>query len=180
MGNNIIKKTTIDGTTGEVLKERAFFSYDGFNDKGYKYRYRADYIRYYWDSVPAGISESSFLLLIMMSEICNDENVLVYRITRKSKFSNILYKPMTKEDIIEKTRYKYGKNKFDKCWKELRKHCIKQIEYRGIRAWAINPAIISRCKQIPPWLYDEFKEYLNPYMSKLAINKFQQLTKYEI
>lgn len=178
MGNNVIKKTIIDGSTGEVLKEKSFFSYDGFNDKGYKYRYRADYIRYYWDAVPAGLSEGAFMLLIMLTEICNDENVLVYRIERKSKFSKIIYKPMDKEEIRKRLRYKYGKNKFDKCWQELKKHCVKQIEYYDTKVWAINPAIFSRCKQIPPWLYDEFKEYLMPYMSNLAINKFQQLIKY--
>lgn len=179
MGSNIVKKTTIDGNTGEVLKERAFFSYDGFNDKGYKYRYRADYMRYYFDAVPATLSEESFLLLLMIAEISNDENILVYRITRKSKFSKIIYKPMDKEDIRIKTRYKYGINKFERCWKELKKHCIKKIKYYDIYAWAINPAIVSRCKQVPPFLYDEFKEYMNPYMSALAINKFNHLLKFD-
>lgn len=179
MGTDIIKKTRIDGETGEIIKETKFFSYNGFNDRGYKYRYRGDYIRYYFDAVPATLSEGAFLLLIMLTEICNEENVLIYRIKRKSKFSSIIYKPMSKEDIVERIRYKYGINKFEKYWKELRKHCIKQVNYYNIKAWAINPAIFSRCKEIPAWLYDEFKEYLNPYMTNLAINKFQQILKYE-
>lgn len=178
MGNNIEKKITIDGKTGEVLKEKAYFSYDGFNDRGYKYRYRGDYIRYYFDAVPTTLSENSFFLLVMISELMNNENILIYRITRKSKFSKIIYKPMDKEDIRLKTKYRYGKNKFEKCWKELRKHCIKKIKYYDVYAWAVNPAIISRCKQIPPFLYDEFKEYMNPYMSALAINKFNQILKF--
>lgn len=178
MGNNIIKKTTIDGETGEILHQSNFFYYDGFNTKGYKYRYRADYIRYYFDAVPSTLSAQAFLLLMMMAELCNNENVLVYRVTRKSKFSSIIYKPMRKEDIAKRLRYKYGINKFERYWKELKKHCIKQVKYYNTTAWAINPSIISRCKEIPPWLYDEFKEYLNPYLTKNAINKFQRLLKF--
>lgn len=179
MGNNVVRNTVIDQETGEIIKENTFFTYDGFNEKGYKYRYRADYIRYYWDAVPVGLSKNAFLLLIMISSIMNDENVLVFVKTKRGKFARTIYKPMDKEDIFERLQYKYGINKFDECWKELRKHCIKRIEYHGIQVWAVNPSIISRCKQIPPWLYDEFKDYLNPYLSNQAIKKFQQLTKYE-
>lgn len=177
MGNNITKKILMDGSTGEILKENTFFTYDGFNDKGYKYRYRGNYIRYYFDAVPTTLSEEAFLLLIMLTELANEDNVLVYRVTRKSKFSNIIYKPMCKEDIMAKLKYKYGQNKFDRCWKELKKHCIKKIRYHEYLAWAINPSIFCKCKQIPPWLYEEFSLYLNPYMSKTAIKKMNDLLK---
>lgn len=179
MGENIVKKTLIDSKTGEVLKEKSFFSYDGFNDKGYKYRYRSDHIRYYFDAVPSTLSKEALLLLFMIAELANDENVLVYRVTRKSKFSTIIYKPMDKEEILLRLKYKYGQNKFDRCWNELRKHCIKRIKYNNVWAWAINPAIISRCKQVPPWLYDEFSTYMNPYLTPLAIKKYQDLLKFD-
>ena len=178
MGKNIVKKSIIDSDTGELIKENTFMYYDGFNDKGYKYRYRANSIKIFSDSIPSTLSESAFLLLYMLTELANEDNVLVHRVTRKSKFSNVIYKPMDKEHIMNNLRYKYGKNKFDKCWNELKKHCIKKIRYHEYLVWAINPAVFSRCRQVPPWLYDEFKIYMNPHLSNLAIKKYQDLLKY--
>lgn len=177
MGKDIKKQVLVDGETGEVLRESSFFNYDGFNDKGFKYRYRHDYIREYWDSIPSNLSEGAYLLLIMLGEICNDENVLVRRVDRKSKFSSIIYKPLTKEEIRSRLRYKYGENKFDRCWTELKKHCVKLVQYYEYKVWAINPAYVSRCKQVPDWLYDEFKEYMMPHMTKLAVQKFENRLK---
>ena len=107
MGNNITKKILMDGDTGEILREKTFFSYDGFNDEGYKYRYRATHIHYFFDAVPSTLSKDAFLLLIMLTELANEDNVLVYRVTRKSKFSTIIYKPLLKEDIMARLKYKY-------------------------------------------------------------------------
>lgn len=171
MGQNIKKQILMDGETGEILREHQYYAYDGFNDKGYRYRNKADFIRYFFDDYPSTLSQDAFLLLIMMAEIANKENVLVYRVSRKSKFSSIIYKPMTKEQIRSSLRFKYGKNKFDRCWTELKKHCIKEVRYYQYMVWAINPAIISRCRQVPDWLYYEFRLYLNPRMSRLAIKK---------
>lgn len=175
MGKDIIKKTMVDGDTGEVLREYAFFSYDGFNDKGYKYRYRANKIQYFFDTVPTDLSKDAFLLLIMLAEIANEDNMLVYKLKRKSKFSNILYKPMQRDEMIKAVRYKLGENKFDQCFRELKKHCIKKIKYHEYLTWAINPAYICKCKQVPPWLFEEFRSYLTPYMSKTAIRKMEAL-----
>lgn len=127
-----------------------------------------------FDSIPDNLSEAALLLLIMLAEICNEENVLIKRVKRKSKFSNIIYKPMDKEDIMERIRFKYGLNKFDRCWKELCKHCLKRIQYHDYLVWAINPSVISRCKQIPIWLYEEFQETLNPHLSAITLKKFQE------
>ena len=110
----------------------------------------------------------------MLAEICNEENVLIKRVKRKSKFSNIIYKPMDKEDIMESIRFKYGLNKFDRCWRELCKHCLKRIQYHDYLVWAINPSVVSRCKQIPIWLYEEFQETLNPHLSAITLKKFQE------
>lgn len=174
MGQLINKKTVIDSETGEIVKQKSWYAYDGFNEKGYKYRRKADFIRFYFDSIPDNLSESALLLLIMLAEICNEENVLIKRVKRKSKFSNIIYKPMDKEDIMERIRFKYGLNKFDRCWKELCKHCIKRIQYHDYLVWAINPSVVSRCKQIPIWLYEEFQETLNPHLSAITLKKFQE------
>lgn len=174
MARDIIKNSIIDPTTGEVLKERTFFHYDGFNEKGYKYRYKdLNKITIYPDSIPVTLSKEGFMLLYMITEMANNDNVLVYRVTRKSKFSSIVYKPLDKEDIRERLKYKFGENKFERCWSELRKHCIKKVRYHEYMVWAINPAVISKCQQIPPWLYDEFSLYLNPHMTRLAIKKMQ-------
>lgn len=126
MGNLINKKTIIDSETGEILKEKNWLGYDGFNENGYQYRRKAVHIRYYFDAIPDNLSEGAMMLLFMISEIMNEDNVLVYRVKRKSKFSSIIYKPLDKEDIAERIRYRYGKNKFDRCWRELTKHCIKK------------------------------------------------------
>lgn len=177
MGNDLIRTTRIDPETGEIINQKSFFYYDGFNEKGYKYRNKAVKVTVFPDCIPTTLSKEAFLLLYMITEIANDENVLVYRITRKSKFSTIIYKPMDKLDVMERIRFKYGKNKFDKYWNELKKHCIKKVQYHECNAWVINPAIINKCRQIPPWLYDEFDIYLNPYIPKTAIKKYQSLLK---
>lgn len=177
MGNFINRKTIIDSGTGEIIKEQTWLGYDGFNDKGYQYRRKADFIRYYYDSLPQNLSESAMLLLYMIAELMNEENVLVYRVKRKSKFSSIIYKPMDKDYIAEHIRYKYGKNKFDKAWQELKKHCLKRVKYYDYMVWAVNPSVISKCKQIPYWLYEEFQEYLNPHLSAITIKKFSERIK---
>lgn len=178
MGKDIARTTIIDPYTGEIIREKTFVHYDGFNEKGYKYRYRSGgTIKVYPDSIPGSLSEKAFILLYMLAELANEDNVLVYRVDRKSRFSSIVYKALDKESIREKLHWKWGINKFDKAWLELRKHCIKKIRYHQYLVWAINPAVVSKCSQIPPWLYDEFAIYLNPYMSKMAIKKMQNRLK---
>lgn len=173
MGNYINRQTVIDSDTGEILKDKTWLGYDGFNDKGYNYRRRAIHIKYYFDALPCNLKQDELMLLLMLAEIANNENVLVYRVDRKSKFSSIIYKPMDKEYIASHIRFHYGQNKFDRCWRALSKHCIKRIKYHEYMAWAINPAVVSKCREVPIWLYEEFQEYMNPYLSASAIKKFQ-------
>lgn len=174
MGNYINRRTLIDSETGEVLQEKNWLGYDGFSDKGYTYRRKSISIRYFFDSLPSNLSKDAWTLLMMIAELMNEENVLVYRVERKSKFSSIIYKPFDKDDIREKVRFKYGKNKFDKCWQELIKKCLKRIQYYDYIVWAVNPAVVSKCRYVPFWLYEEFQEYMNPYLSATTIKKLQQ------
>lgn len=174
MGNVIDKRMYIDEETGEVLKEKSWYYYDGFNEKGYSYRNRSSHIRYFFDSIPVNLSEESLMLLLMIAEIMNDENVLVYRVERKSKFSSIIYKPLDKDDIRLRTRFRYGMNKFDRCWRELRKKCIKQVRYYDYLVWAVNPSMVIKTKYIPFWLYDDFQDDLNPHLSAITIKKLQE------
>ena len=174
MGRYINKKTIIDVETGEIVNQVNWFGYNGFTNKGYYYRKGSAFLRIYYDAIPPNLSKEAFLLLEMMAELANNENVLVYKVDRKSKFSKVIFKPLEKEDIFDKIRYKYGINKFKRCWSELRKHCIKKVQYTTCKAWAINPAIISKCKVVPYWLYNEFKEYMNPYLSPYAIKKLHE------
>lgn len=44
---------------------------------------------------------------MMLAEIMNDENMLVYRVKRKSKFRKIVFKPYDKEELRERIRYKF-------------------------------------------------------------------------
>ena len=178
MGQTMVNKTIIDTDNGEILKEDRFFYYDGFNDKGFKYRGKqGNKITFFPDTLPTTLSEKGFTLLCMIAELANEENVLVYRIERKSKFSTIIYKPLDKDEISKRLRFKWGIHKFDKYWKELRKHCLKRIRYHDVWVWAVNPAMINRCPQIPPWLYEEFAVYMNPHMTKNAILKMQNMLK---
>ena len=174
LGNLINKKTVIDSETGEVLKEQNWLGYDGFSSKGYQYRRKALFIRYYFDAIPDNLSKDAMMLLFMIAELMNDENVLIYRVKRKSKFSSTVYKPMNKEDIAERIRFHYGINKFDACWKELTKHCLKRVQHYDYVVWAVNPSVISKCKYVPIWLYEEFKEYMNPFLSATTIKKLNQ------
>lgn len=173
MGHYINKKTMIDPETGEVLKENNWIGYDGFTNKGYKYRNRACHIKYFFDALPSNLSEGAWTLLLMLSEIMTEDNVLVYRIERKSKFSNRVYRPYDKEQIRERIRYPYGMNKFDKCWRELSKHCLKRIKYYGYMVWAVNPAVINKCKDVPFWLCEEFIDYMTPYLTASTIKKLK-------
>lgn len=173
MGEYINKKTVIDSETGEILSMNNWIGYDGFNEKGYKYRNKSVHLHFFNDALPPNISESAFLLLMMIAEIMNQDNVLVRRVERKSKFSSIIYKPLDKEEIRERLRFKYGINKFDKCWRELTKKCIKRIEYYDYKVWAVNPGVIHKCKFVPFWLYQEFQDYMNPYLSASTIKKLQ-------
>lgn len=173
MGNYINRRSLIDAETGEIIRETNWVGYDGFTETGYKYRSRQCPIKYFPDSIPSNLSQAAWYLLFMMAEIMNDENVLVYRVDRKSKFSTILYKPYDKEDIRTKIRYPYGQNKFDRCWQELSKHCLKRVQYYNYLVWAVNPAVISKSKEIPYWLCAEFKDYLIPHMSAISVKKLQ-------
>ena len=177
MGQNIVKNHIIDPETGEIIKTDSYAYFDGFTEKGFKYRSRAPRITIYPDCIPSSISADAYFLLIQIAELANEENALVYRVTRKSKFSNIIYKPMYKDDIRKKLRFKIGINKFNKCWNELKKHCIKEARYHEYMCWVINPAVVFKSAYLPAWLYDEFSEYLNPYLSKNAIKKFQNMLK---
>lgn len=173
MGHYINRKTVIDSETGEIMKENNWIGYDGFSDKGYKYRHRAVHIKYFFDSIPNNLSEAAWLLLIMIAEIMTEDNVLVYRVKRKSKFSTIIYKPYDKEEIRKRTRFIYGQNKFDRCWSELNKHCLKKIRYYDYMVWAVNPAVVNKCREIPYWLCDEFKDYMTPHLTATTIKKLQ-------
>ena len=173
MGKIINRKVSIDEETGEIIDEKGWIGYDGFTNKGYQYRRRESCIRYFFDSLPDNLSEASWILLMMIAEIMNEENLLVYRVKRKSKFSTIIYKPYDKDEIAERVRFKYGKNKFDKCWRELCKHCIKRIKYQDFMVWAVNPAVVSRCRTTPYWLCEEFISYMAPHLSAKTLTKLE-------
>ena len=171
MGNLINKKTIIDAETGEILREKNWIGFDGFNENGFQYRRKSVFIRYYWDTLPDNLSENAMLLLFTIAELMNEENMLVYRIKRKSKFSDVIYKPMEKEDIRQRTRFKFGENRFDKAWSELNKHCLKRIRYHEYLCWAVNPSVLCKCNYVPFWLYEEFKTYMNPHLTATTIKK---------
>ena len=173
MGRYINRKMVIDEDTGELLKVNNWIGYDGFNSKGYKYRNKSAHIRYFYDSIPPNLSEGAYRLLMQLAEMANEDNALVRRVERKSKFSNIIYKPLEAEEIRMRLKYKMGICNFQKYWRELKKNCIKQIRYHKYLTWFINPAIIIKGAYVPYWLYWEFREYMNPYLSSMAVKKLE-------
>lgn len=177
MAKCVNKKSIIDPETGEVLSEKIWVGYDGFTDTGYRYRPKSG-IRYFFDSLPANFDQDTWTLLMLIAEIMNENNLLIYRVLRKSKFSNIVYKPMDKDDIRTKIRYPYGINRFNKCWRELTKKVIKKVKYENFYAWAVDPSIISKSKEIPYWLYEIFQDSINPHLSATALKKIQNRLDY--
>lgn len=171
MGQYVNKKTVIDPETGEIIKENNWIGYDGFGKDGYKYRSKTLHMKWFTDSLPSNISKDALMLLFMIAEIMNQDNVLVRRVDRKSRFSSIIYKPLDKEEIRERCRYPIGINKFDACWRELTKKCLKRIKYYEYVVWAVNPSIVYKCKYVPFWLYDEFQDDMNPYLTASTIKK---------
>lgn len=177
MSKIVNRKLSIELETGEILNEKNWIGYDGFTKDGYQYRRRSIFIRYYFDAIPENLSESSWQLLLMIAELMNEENLLVYRVERKSKFSTIIYKPYSREEIAERVRYKFGWNKFRRCWQELSKHCLKRVKHKDYVVWAVNPAVISKCRAIPLWLCAEFMSYLEPFLSAKTIQRMQEKIK---
>lgn len=180
MGTILNKKTLIDTETGEIINEKKWLGYDGFDEKGYNYRVKAPSIKYFFDSLPCNLSPNAWNLLMLIAEIMNDENVLVYRVPRKSKFCSIIYRPMNKDDIRQRLRFPWGMNKFNTTWTELSKHCIKKIDYyNDLQVYAVNPAVILKKNRIPYWLYEEFQDYMNPHLSATTIKKLQEKITYQ-
>lgn len=171
------KKTVIDAETGEVIRENNWIGYDGFVADGYKYRNKVPHMRLFLDDVPSNLSEEAFLLLIMIAELTNNDNVLVRKVERKSKFSSITFYPLDKEEIREMTRFRYGINKFDRCWKELNKKCIKKVRYHQYLVWCVNPAITYKNRCVPFWLYSDWKSDMNTRLSARSINKMNEKLK---
>lgn len=179
MGQYVNRKTVIDRDTGEILKVSNWVGYDGFSRKGYKYRNRNNHIRLFYDCLPVGLSVDGYALLMQLAEIANPDNALVKRVERKSKFSNIEYKPLSKDEIKERIKYsgKFGINKFDRCWRELQKRCMKQVRYYDYMTWVLNPAIVYKSTYVPYWLCDAFKEDMHPFMSAMAVKKLDEKIK---
>ena len=179
MGQYLNRKTVIDKETGEIIQTTNWIAYDGFNNKGYKYRHRQPHIRYFYDAAPPTLSYDAYALLLQLAEIANEENALVKRVERKSKFSNRIYKPLEKDEIKERIKYKkkFGINKFDKCWRELQKRCMKQVRYYDYMTWVLNPAIVYKSTYVPYWLCEEFKEDMQPFMSAMAVKKLDEKIK---
>jgi len=173
MGNYINKHTLVDGDTGEILQQKEYINYDGFSENGYAYRPRVSSVKFFSDSLPDNISCEAWTLLMMIAEVMNDDNVLIQRVKRKSKFSDIIYLPLTTDEIRERTRFVYGKNKFFRCWYQLRKHCIKKVKYHDTTCWCVNPAVVMKSKYIPIWLYAEFYQYLDPHISSTSLKKIK-------
>lgn len=74
---------------------------------GYRFRPKTLGLRFFYNAIPQTLSKDAWLLLLMITELMNNENVIVYRVQRKSKFSSILYKPYDKDEIREHVRYRF-------------------------------------------------------------------------
>ena len=115
-----------------------------------------------------------------------DYHISVFACIRTNAYEDTVYQvkenaeekyPALKDYIREHIRFKYGRHRFDRCWSKLRKHAIKQIRYHQYLCWAVNPAIVSKCREVPYWLYDTFKEYMNPHLAAKTVAKLNRKVK---
>lgn len=55
----------------------------------------------------------------------------------------------------------------------INKALHKKVRYYDYLVWAVNPAVFSKCKFVPFWLYEEFKTYMMPFLSATTIKKLE-------
>lgn len=84
---------------------------------------------------------------------------------------------MIKTKFVNTLDINFGINKFDRCWGELNKKCLKYVQYYNTYAWAVNPAIATKSYELPYWLYFEFQDSLNPFLSANTISRLQEKVK---
>ena len=74
---NVIKSIrTIDEETGEIYYEKNFKSFDGWNDKGYRFRGRYNAIKFYPDNM-VKVEPNIIKIFFLICNIMNEDNLLV-------------------------------------------------------------------------------------------------------
>lgn len=155
---NIINKTTsVDADTGEIYYERQWKSFNGWNDEGYKYRYRYNSLKFYPDMLPR-VDPNILKVFFMICCITNEDNLLAYKTKSRSKYKKPELHIYTTEEIWEHLPYKISKYSFKNAWSKLVPRYIRKIKVEDKRIWAVNPAYANRCSTVPLFLFSAFKD----------------------
>lgn len=174
MADIINKVTSIDANTGEIYYERQTKGFNGWSDKGYKFRYRYSGLVFYPDNLPL-IEPNIFKVYFQICTLMNEENLLIQLKKTNNKYKAPELIPLTIDDIIEKIPYKISSYAFKKAWQQIVPRYIKRIKFNGKKVWAVNPAFANRCRYLPPFLWNEFKEDLNEKLGVYNIKRYENM-----
>lgn len=171
---NVIKSIrTIDEETGEIYYEKNFKSFDGWNDKGYRFRGRYNAIKFYPDNM-VKVEPNIIKIFFLICNIMNEDNLLV-TIKKGNKYTGPEITPYTVEEIRENLPYCVSEYSFKKAWKALVPRYIRKIKLEGKNIWAVNPAFANRCIYVPPFLWENFKEDMNKFISNNNIKRYNNM-----
>lgn len=171
----IIKKIrSIDTETGEIYFEKEWHSWNGWSDKGYKYRYRYSAVKFYPDNLPL-LEPNVLKIFFDICSIMNEENLLLEKKRPKDKYSGPKITPYTVSDIWEKLPHRFSEYSFKKAWQKITPKYIKKIKVFGKSIWAVNPAFANRTMYLPLFLWKEFKDDLSQKLSTSIVKRYENM-----
>jgi hypothetical protein len=174
MAEVINKTVAVDVETGEIYYQRSWAGFNGWTEKGYKYRNKYYPVQFYPDTIPK-LLPNTLKIFFYICMLMNEDNLLLERKAAKDKYSSPKIIPYTVEEIWEKLDYRFSMYSFKKAWQELTPKYVRKIKIYGKGIWAVNPAFANRTKYLPVFLWKEFSVDINNKLSKQVISRFQNL-----
>ena len=172
---DVIKKiTAIDADTGEIYYENKWKTFNGWTEKGYKYRYRYDALKFYPDNMPQ-LPPNIMKVFFLICNLMNEDNLLIEKTKNATKYSAPEIRALTMEEIRERLAYPISEYSFKKAWKAITPRHIKRIKFQGKWIWAVNPSFANRCRYIPVWLWYEFQQDLNPKLGASNVARYKNM-----
>lgn len=173
MSNNIIYSfTAIDPDTGEIVNTGKKVRWNGWKDNAYRYRYKAPYVRIFFDA-NYDLKKQELALFWEICRLMNKDNLLVRKVQKEKYSKSAEYEPLTRDDIFEEVTF--SRSTFMRAWKKLNGKYIKKIKVESMKVWAVNPAFAMKGDYLEPFLYENFEEYLCPFLSQITRSKFNSI-----
>lgn len=171
----VIRRTTAyDEETGEIYYQQSYKTFNGWSEEGYKFRYRYNPVKFYPDNIPQ-LPPNVMKVFFLVCNIMNDDNLLMEYKKTRSKYKAPEIKCFTLDEIRERLPYKISEYSFKKAWEMISPKYVRKIKFNGKSVWAVNPAFANRTRYLPPWLWYEFREDLNPYLGSANISRFENM-----